>query len=720
MSRMQIGLVALLGIAMTVGCGDLQSGSTGVTSATQPPQAKPAECRLAADALQRIREGKQAVKDGDWKKAIQLFEKAREIAPENPTVLHCLAMANEAEGNFLSAIAWHHAYAASLSSSSDVEQVRRHIGELKDAVRSQIREILACNANVKNRRWDYQRVEITALAFVGDRERAERILDEIKDPENRDRCNYALPLGLVYAGRAKEAFAIVKRHGVSTCCDHCCWRHMETGNWEEVEQWLPLLEGKDYGQEIRVRVGDVDNALKMIAQNKNQHSEARLDGLESQWKCDILRKASPDAIRKFIKARPEDCSVYLYEMVFAMIRWGYLSDAERAISLIPNLDWRCMATIDLLEAKAELKQITREQQCGQLLEMSKSENSLTSRLHLSCSLADVMIAQGKYADAKRRVDILGYLNSSKKLEYLHREMNGIDTGPPWECAAWAIVKAQAETAGPGEFVELLATSLLRLTGDRRDAAQVFLEIAETGAMPKKYASGVSMELAGNEAIQLRCRKGDFAVAEEKLKHFVGRWDTSLGPEMLSYAQTVATMAGAAFHQGNEELSRRATQELLTAWAIRLHCEPFHIADAAVPLAFNRDVKDLRDVVQFAVCRFAGKPPEQLVHRLAQLQELAGDVDGAKQTIDMGTHYSPKLEICGWTIAAHGIVHEWMPVSFREWLNRSLAERKNPDDSIDGELVIETLVRASFDLQNREDRWRRWQATHDDAPLKPTQ
>src|SRR5947208_869550 len=103
-----------------------------VISGAMPGLSQTADEPLPAAAQAAINNGINAAKESDYRTAIRHFEEARKIAPNAPTVLYDMGLAeSNIPGRELRAMAWLGAYLAANPAASNKIAVQGQIGKLK-------------------------------------------------------------------------------------------------------------------------------------------------------------------------------------------------------------------------------------------------------------------------------------------------------------------------------------------------------------------------------------------------------------------------------------------------------------------------------------------------------------------------------------------------------------------------------------------------------------
>lgn len=147
---------------------------------------------LTPEAQADVGQGIEAAKTADYLSAIAHFQDARRLAPEAPTVLFNLGLAeSKIPGRELRAIAWFGAYLTALPQSGNAAAVRDQITKLRETSDSNISQLIQLYESAvvqADRRWKDNGLKQAAYmwALIRDYDAAWRADDKIEDPKWRD------------------------------------------------------------------------------------------------------------------------------------------------------------------------------------------------------------------------------------------------------------------------------------------------------------------------------------------------------------------------------------------------------------------------------------------------------------------------------------------------------------------------------------------------------
>lgn len=90
-----------------------------------------------------------------------------------------------------------------------------------------------------------------------------------------------------------------------------------------------------------------------------------------------------------------------------MLRWGYLDEAQQAMALVEDPQWRAVLEVDLYEARVGLRQITRYEQVDRLTEiLVRYREDCMAHWYAALSLAAACVTVGEMEHASKVVEIL--------------------------------------------------------------------------------------------------------------------------------------------------------------------------------------------------------------------------------------------------------------------------------------------------------------------------
>lgn len=726
-----------------------------------------AEARLPAAIATTLEQGQAAAERGDLVAAIRLFQRVRETVPQDPHALYLLGLAHQAAGHPLPAIAWYRAYLAAAPDSQAAPDVRQRIAHLNAANERHIRQLLAVEMRrlsaipavddaAYGRHIDEVRRHVVAiLAALGDRTSVAQLVGASQpSPYSSE-----VVMGFADARRFREAAAAnIDRDRL-----HAPWlavyiflKQADAGDYAGAvaggSSWPPLGDYWPIAR-VHVRAGKIDEALRHLGRYPTLGKWwVRREDPES---AELLRKASPAAIREFIDAYDEKSdygySRYsqpaLYTLISAMLRWGYLDEAQQVVALVEDPQWRAVLEVDLYEARAGLRQITRYEQVDRLTEiLVRYRKDCMAHWYATLSLAAACVTVGEMEAASKVVEILKQYDTSRQHDYKE-----ITTSKSYEIkpeafdrrAVRILLEAQAEV---GDFDAARRTSEYvssTLFEDR--SLDIFLAAAAPDApdferpLGKPGATFVFNDNALFRAAKLHARQGDSVTAKKiantRISHIVNSWQ----------ARSLAAIAAAEFHRGDEAAARMTLNETLQVLDADLvdsflEMPPYHLpsrfphedklravgmlptpvmleafnlpaqpcrqdelAIIAAELAEANYAEGLRELTRYAVHSSGGQSLECLCQRLSQLQQSVGDFEGARETREQAAHYRRELEIADWSIVARALENDSLRYvnHFAEFC-REIQHEPEKHAASD---AASRLLRFQHSLRDRDDRWR---------------
>jgi tetratricopeptide (TPR) repeat protein len=716
-----------------------QSGPTGLAVQSKAVvRRKPTVQPLSAAAAKYIKDGQAAFERGEFQEAKELFRKALTESPEDPAVLYYLGLASQSHGDPLSAIAWYRAFLATVPNAKTANDARQQIAEAESTVREQVQTLIATELRIRKNKaianvpvadqtakalhssmFEGNTLHhiVQVLVAVGNISQARQLI--AATGTDADDAEKSIILGMAMEN-VQESLAAAERKCIqekdiykvlvlSALCNN---------QYEEARRLLPRLDPEDswiIADKIAC-AGHPDEAMEFLSRTPATHPTAFSNPLDSPWIAGLLPNSSHAVIQKFIETRGARSREDLTTLISAMIQWAYFQEAQEAMSYITDPNWRCVLEVDLLEAKADLKQITRQCQIEELERLSQNTaKHPEASSYIRQSIVFAEIAKGDLATAKRMAAAM-----KAETDKVHPEIAGPRNyekkEPNWSAALRAVMEAQSE-AGDSSAAKQSADEL---AGDYHAAAELYLvavtpvDGAYRSCVKEGKAKPPFWSAVLRKAAETLARKGDTDAAT-RIATFPCDGVIIKNPwQMNSYAATAA----AAYKRGDRKISQQIVDEMLkeiaakeTSLSVPVDITANDWREIAGEFAKAGDAETLRTIAHYVLANSAPHNLKFFGHLLSQLQQVANDADGARQTLETSLHYTPQLEIASWSILADYL--EKSAPSF-DWVNRfcsTMEQKQQTNVALDMAL---TVLHQQYDTRSRESCWHRQRESNDNA------
>lgn len=696
-------------------------------------------------ALEATRLGLEAVERRDWSAAIRHFREARSAAPEHPAVLFRLALAHDRAGHALPAIAWYRAFLAVAPHANNANQIRDRIAQLEESNQEQAYQLVLVDLRIREAESGNSAVG-GHCGLCGQWYRGTHVCPVAKATSSAGRApklDEAVARILVKSGHRDEMERLLAATPVSAEQDSGLLAAIakalcDLGEYAEAREIAGRFSEDDMARQRETLMvetiksqavhGDAEEALKFAATLKTdgQHKAIEYDSVAD---CLAADARAHDALRilsdvSFSELRNATASFTLanalaqlgrkaaqdfctdrgkaYVVASALAEWGYLAEAEETAAAIDEPNWRFLADLEILQARAVLKEISRE---AQIQEIERRLSDVTDSEVMDRGRLAMVVAQ------LAANDLAGAEQTASRITD-----SGVFAGSPFnvwlpkggplmnsDYAKRALMVAQARKGAIAQAQSTAASA--RRAGFSPDKTfEVFFEALAPGGgnleqfialetkpseplMPVYY----EQELL-HQAVVYHARRDDIEAARN-----VARFHkAAFRQDAQASARSYVAIAAALSRQGHAGESRKTFAEAL----LSMEGRAYTLAD---DLAEENDVEGLRAVVRQTWENSAGRTLPAAFQKLSRLQRSIGDIEGAEQTVRMSADYSPLAEAADWSAVAIRLeARKVCVIPAREYLLSYLNDPvMNP-----GEFRATQLLDMQLDLRDREARWQR--------------